>query len=77
MDIRESWERAHDPPGLQIPAHLPLSELVQGHAEFPADGRYLIVCAHGVRSLSLTEHLRSQGRRDVYSLQGGLAALRS
>jgi hypothetical protein len=30
-----------------------------------------------VRSLSLTEHLRSQGRRDVYSLQGGLAALRS
>jgi adenylyltransferase/sulfurtransferase len=77
IDIRESWERAHDPPGLQIPAHLPLSELVQGHAEFPADGRYLIVCAHGVRSLSLTEHLRSQGRRDVYSLQGGLAALRS
>ncbi len=77
VDIRESWERAHDPPGLQIPTHLPLSELLHGHGEFPVDGRYLIICAHGVRSLSLTEHLRSQGQQDVYSLRGGLAALRS
>jgi adenylyltransferase/sulfurtransferase len=76
VDIRESWERAHDPPGLQIPTHLPLGELVHGHAEFPAEGRYLIICAHGVRSLSLTEHLRSRGQAEVYSLRGGLAALR-
>jgi adenylyltransferase/sulfurtransferase len=77
VDIRESWERAHDPPGLQIPTHLPLSELVHGHVQFPADGRYLIICAHGVRSLSLTEHLRAEGQVEVYSLRGGLAALRS
>jgi len=76
VDVRESWERAHDPPGLQIPTHLPLSELVHGHSEFPAAGRYLIICAHGVRSLSLTEHLRALGQSDVYSLRGGLAALR-
>ncbi len=77
VDIREAWERAHDPPGLQAPTHLPLSELVNGHAEFPAEGRYLVICAHGVRSLSLTEHLRSLGQAGVYSLRGGLAALRS
>jgi adenylyltransferase/sulfurtransferase len=77
VDIRESWERAHDPPGLRIPTHVPLSELVKGHVEFPADGRYLIVCAHGVRSLSLVEHLRTQGRTGVHSLRGGLAVLRS
>jgi len=77
VDIREAWERAHDPPWLQIPSHLPLSELVHGHAEFPAEGRYLVICAHGVRSLSLTEHLRSQGQAEVYSLRGGLASLRS
>jgi sulfur-carrier protein adenylyltransferase/sulfurtransferase len=76
VDIRESWERAHDPPGLLIPTHLPLSDLVHGRAEFPAEGRYLIICAHGVRSLSLTEHLRAQGQPGVYSLRGGLAALR-
>ncbi len=77
VDIRETWERMHDPPGLQIPTHLPLSALVNGYLQFPTEGRYLIVCAHGVRSLSVTEQLRAQGLTDVYSLRGGLAALRS
>ena len=77
VDIRETWERMHDPPGLQIPTHLPLSALVNGYLQFPTEGRYLIVCAHGVRSLSVTEQLRAQGLADVYSLHGGLAALRS
>jgi rhodanese-related sulfurtransferase len=67
----------HDPPGLQIPTHLPLSALVNGYLQFPTEGRYLIVCAHGVRSLSVTEQLRAQGLGEVYSLRGGLAALRS
>ena len=77
VDIRETWERMHDPPGLQIPTHLPLSALVNGYLQFPTEGRYLIVCAHGVRSLSVTEQLRAQGLAEVYSLKGGLAALRS
>jgi sulfur-carrier protein adenylyltransferase/sulfurtransferase len=77
VDIRETWERMHDPPGLQIPTHLPLSALVNGYLQFPTEGRYLIVCAHGVRSLSVTEQLRAQGLAEAYSLRGGLAALRS
>jgi len=77
VDIRETWERMHDPPGLQIPTHLPLSALVNGYLQFPTEGRYLIVCAHGVRSLSVTEQLRAQGLTEVYSLHGGLASLRS
>jgi rhodanese-related sulfurtransferase len=56
--------------------HLPLSLLLDGRAPPPPQGpRYLIVCAHGVRSLGLTGHLRSMGYREVYSLRGGLAAL--
>ena len=59
-----------------IEFHLPLSLLLDGRAPPPPPGdRYLIVCAHGVRSLGLTEQLRSMGYRDVYSLRGGLAAL--
>lgn len=77
VDIRETWERMHDPPGLQVPTHLPLSALVNGYLQFPTEGRYLVVCAHGVRSLSVTEQLRAQGLTEVYSLRGGLAALRS
>jgi molybdopterin/thiamine biosynthesis adenylyltransferase/molybdopterin synthase catalytic subunit/rhodanese-related sulfurtransferase len=77
VDIREAWERGFDPPNASIPLHLPLSDLVNGRVQFPAQGRYLVICAHGVRSLSLTEHLRSLGQSEVYSLRGGLAALRS
>ena len=77
VDIREAWERGFDPPNASIPLHLPLSDLVNGRVQFPAQGRYLVICAHGVRSLSLTEQLRSLGQSEVYSLRGGLAALRS
>jgi len=76
VDIREAWERDCDAPDRRIEMHLPLSLLLDGRAPPPPQGvRYLIVCAHGVRSLGLTEHLRSLGYRGVYSLRGGLAAL--
>jgi molybdopterin/thiamine biosynthesis adenylyltransferase/molybdopterin synthase catalytic subunit/rhodanese-related sulfurtransferase len=76
VDIREAWERRGDPPEASIPAHVPLSDIVNGRVEFPTGARYLIVCEHGVRSLALAEHLRAQGRADVYSMRGGMAALR-
>jgi rhodanese-related sulfurtransferase len=75
VDIRETWERATDDPDAQIELHVPLSALLQGQASLPQDGRYLVVCAHGVRSLGLAGHLREQGYAAVYSLAGGLAAL--
>ncbi|NJD31573.1 MAG: molybdopterin converting factor [Gammaproteobacteria bacterium] len=77
VDVRERWERQFDRPAMRIGIHLPLSELLDGRAAFPADGRYLIVCAHGVRSLALAEQLREQGRREVFSMRGGLAAIRA
>jgi len=76
VDVREAWELALDPPGLDTGLHLPLSELLDGRRSFPAEGRRLIVCAHGVRSLSLAEHLRGLGRAEVCSMRGGIAALR-
>jgi rhodanese-related sulfurtransferase len=49
--------------------------LLQGATALPPAGRYLIVCAHGVRSLALAGHLRSLGYPAVFSLAGGLAAV--
>ncbi len=77
VDIREAWERLSDPPQLRIELHLPMSALLDGHAAFPTAGRHLVVCAHGVRSLALTEMLREQGRSGVYSMRGGIAALKA
>lgn len=76
VDIREAWELRFDPPGSATGRHVPLSEILDGRAEFPADGPTLIVCAHGVRSLALAEQLRAQGHAGVWSMRGGLAALR-
>ncbi|MCJ7453508.1 MAG: rhodanese-like domain-containing protein, partial [Steroidobacteraceae bacterium] len=75
VDVREAWELTEDPPGMDTGLHLPLSELLSGRIIFPAQGRHLVLCAHGVRSLSLTEHLREHGRTEVYSMRGGIAAL--
>jgi adenylyltransferase/sulfurtransferase len=75
IDIREGWERDFDPPHLRIERHLALSDWLHGHASIEPGPRYLIVCAHGVRSLGLTERLRELGIPSVYSLRGGLSAL--
>ncbi|HET7201912.1 MAG TPA: ThiF family adenylyltransferase [Steroidobacteraceae bacterium] len=77
VDIREAWERVADGPEPPIDLHVPLSALVEGASALPPEGRYLVVCAHGVRSLALAEHLRTHGYTEVYSLAGGLAALRN
>lgn len=77
VDIRETWERVADGPEPAIALHVPLSVLVEGATALPPDGRYLVVCAHGVRSLALAEHLRTHGYAEVYSLAGGLAAVGS
>jgi sulfur-carrier protein adenylyltransferase/sulfurtransferase len=78
LDIREASERVYDEPGRQIELHVPLSAIAAGEAPaLPREMRYLIVCAHGVRSLALAEHLREQGYRGVFSLAGGLAGLRA
>jgi adenylyltransferase/sulfurtransferase len=77
VDIREAWERTSDRPETRIDLHVPMSALLEGRAGFPDEGRYLVVCAHGVRSLALTEMLREQGRSGVYSMRGGIAALKA
>ena len=76
VDIREGLgTRRRRARASSIELHVPLSAFVEGATALPADGRYLVVCAHGVRSLALAEHLRAHGYAEVYSLAGGLAAL--
>jgi adenylyltransferase/sulfurtransferase len=74
IDIREPSECAMAP--LPIPGQqaLPLAQLLEGGFEPEPGSRYLLVCAHGVRSRAAAEMLRGQGRDNVYSLRGGLAA---
>jgi adenylyltransferase/sulfurtransferase len=77
IDIREARELLEIPTPSDHAQHIPLAQLLQGQPPFAASGKTLLVCASGRRSLAATQELRSRGLKDVYSLRGGVKALRA
>jgi molybdopterin/thiamine biosynthesis adenylyltransferase/molybdopterin synthase catalytic subunit/rhodanese-related sulfurtransferase len=76
IDIREPHELARLPTPCASARHLPIAQLLHGERTLPAAKRYLLVCASGKRSLAAAEELRSRGFAEIFSLRGGIAALR-
>jgi sulfur-carrier protein adenylyltransferase/sulfurtransferase len=74
VDIREREECLAEPMPLEAFESVPMGELLGGGLRIDAESRYLLVCAHGVRSRAAAEALRASGRDNVWSLRGGLAA---
>lgn len=74
IDIRDAEEVASRPLPHAAVRHVPMNELLTGR-NLPADARYLLVCARGVRSRGAAETLRDRGLTEVYSLRGGAQAL--
>jgi adenylyltransferase/sulfurtransferase len=74
VDIREPIECAFEPLPVSGQQSLPLGRLLDGALAVEPGRRYLLVCAHGVRSRAAAELLRARGHANVWSLQGGLAA---
>jgi rhodanese-related sulfurtransferase len=73
VDIRTAPERVTTP----MPAPhrwCPLAEYLAAPVDL-GPGQHLIICAHGVRSLYLTQWFHQQGVGNVASLRGGLAGL--
>jgi sulfur-carrier protein adenylyltransferase/sulfurtransferase len=75
VDIREPHELAKTPTPAQNARHLPMAALLHGTPPFKPDGKTLLICASGRRSLAATQELRSRGLTTVTSLRGGLATL--
>jgi molybdopterin/thiamine biosynthesis adenylyltransferase/molybdopterin synthase catalytic subunit/rhodanese-related sulfurtransferase len=74
VDIRNADELDAQPMG--APGRwIPMQRFLAGPVEL-GDGKHLIVCAHGQRSLYIANLLRQQGQAGAVSLQGGLAGLR-
>ena len=72
VDVREPWEfaevRAEDV------VLLPTSTLPPRLAELPQDRELLFICRSGGRSGQAVAYLRSQGRQDVWNVEGGMLA---
>ena len=77
IDIREPHEVASLATPCANARHLPMAQLLHGHAAMPTNGKYLLICASGKRSLAAAQELRSRGYPQVFSLRGGIAALTS
>ena len=75
VDVREPHELARVATPCSAARHLPVAQLLHGHAPMSPAGKYLLVCASGKRSLAAAQELRSRGYADVFSLRGGIAAL--
>ncbi len=76
VDIREPWECSAEPMPVADHDSVPMGDLLDGQLAMDPARRYLLVCAHGLRSHAAAEALRTHGRANVWSLQGGLAARR-
>ena len=73
LDVREPWEfeTAHMA-GAKL---LPMGDVAaSAHLELDPDDHIVVVCHHGVRSMSVTAWLRQQGFEKAQSMRGGIDA---
>ena len=75
IDIREPQEIVEIPTPTEHARHIPMARLLHGTPAFKPEGRTLLVCASGRRSLAATQELRAKGLKEIYSLRGGVTKL--
>jgi rhodanese-related sulfurtransferase len=71
LDVREPWEVQT----AQITGskHMPMGDVpARFQQELDPDDHIVVVCHHGVRSMSVTAWLRQQGFERTQSLRGGI-----
>ena len=80
IDVRELWEldlARLDDPRLVV---IPMSRMArEGQQVFPPElsnpqADIVVMCHHGVRSMQVTQWMRSLGWKNVFSLAGGIDA---
>lgn len=73
VDVREPWEMSRVFIGGSV--RMPMGEVPgRAHNEFDPEEHLVILCHHGIRSISVTAWLRNQGFEMVQSLRGGIDA---
>ncbi len=73
LDVREPWEfEAAHMGGAKL---VPMGDVPsRAHQELDPEDHIVVVCHHGVRSMSVTAWLRQQGFEKAQSMRGGIDA---
>jgi rhodanese-related sulfurtransferase len=73
IDVREPWE--YETAKVNGSLLMPMGDVPsRAHQELDPDDRFLVLCHHGARSLSVTNWLRQQGFEASQSIAGGIDA---
>lgn len=73
VDVRESWE--FETSHIQSAKLMSMGDVPsRAHQELDPDAHIVVICHHGVRSLSVTAWLRQQGFEKAQSMRGGIDA---
>lgn len=70
LDVRESWE--YEKSRIEGSKHIPMGEVPTRVQELDPEEHIIVLCHHGMRSLSVTNWLRQQGFEKVQSMRGGI-----
>jgi len=70
LDVREPWEL--EKARIEGSKDIPMGDVPSRVQELDPDAHIVVVCHHGVRSLTVTNWLRQQGFEKVQSMRGGI-----
>jgi len=71
LDVREPWE--YETARLEGAKHIPMGDIPsRAYQELDPEEHVVVMCHHGVRSLTVTNWLRQQGFEKVQSMRGGI-----
>ncbi len=71
LDVREPWE--YETARLEGSKHIPMGDIpTRAPLELDPEEHVIVMCHHGVRSLTVTNWLRQQGFEKVQSVRGGI-----
>lgn len=71
LDVREPWE--FETARIDGAKNIPMGDIpARAHSELDPETHIVVVCHHGVRSLTVTNWLRQQGFEKVQSMRGGI-----
>ena len=72
LDVREDAELAIC--RIDGAFHIPMSEVPVRYGALPKDVPLVVLCHHGMRSLSVVQYLEAKGYKNAINLSGGIHA---
>lgn len=72
LDVREDTELSIC--RIEGALHIPMGQIPERAEALPKDGKLVIFCHHGMRSMNVLQYLEAKGFTNVINMSGGIHA---